>query len=69
MMEAWSAASYLKHLAVALLSTDMQRCSSPAVCGVHLRPEVHQILHNEMLIGSHCHLKGTLWISRGKKVF
>lgn len=60
MMEACFLASYLEHLGVALLRTDVQRCSSPAVCGVHLGTEVHQILHYEVLIGSDGHLKGTL---------
>lgn len=50
----------LEHLGVALLCTDMQRCPSPAVCGVHLGTKVHQVLHNEVLIGSDSHLKGTL---------
>lgn len=68
-MGAWLAASYLKHLGVALLSTNMQGGSSPAVSRIHLGPEVHQILHDEVLIGSHCHLKGTLWTFRGKKYF
>lgn len=64
-------ASYLKHLGVALLSTDVQRGSPPAVGGVHLGSKVHQILHNKVLIGSHRHLKGTLWTfrRREKKMF
>lgn len=53
--------SYLEHLGVALLRTDVQRCPAPAVRGVHLGTKVHQILHNEVLIGSYSHLKGTLW--------
>lgn len=60
-MEAGFLASYLEHLGVALLCADVQRCSSPAVCGVHLGTKVHQILHNEVLVGSYGHLKGTLW--------
>lgn len=65
-MGVWLAVSYLKHLGVALLCTNMQRGSSPAVSGINLGPEVHQILHNEVLIGSHCHLKGTLRAFRVK---
>lgn len=59
-METCFLTSYLEHLGVALLCTDMQRCPSPAVCGVHLGTKVHQVLHNEVLIGSDSHLKGTL---------
>ena len=56
-----SLASYLEHLGVALLRTDVQGRPSPAVRGVHLGTQVHQILHNEVLIGSDRHLKGALW--------
>lgn len=67
-MKAGFLASYLEHLGVALLCADVQRCSSPAVCGVHLGTKVHQILHNEVLVGSYGHLKGTLWTFK-KKTF
>lgn len=43
-----------------LLSADMQRRPTPAVCGVHLSPQANQVLHNEMLIGSHSNLESTL---------
>lgn len=54
---------------MALLRTDMQRCPSPAIRGVHLGTKVYQILHNEVLIGSYRHLKGTLWTYGEKMVF
>lgn len=65
---AWLAASYLKHLGVALLGTHVEGRPPPAVGGVHLRPEGHKILHDEVLIGGHSHLEGTLRTCRGKKI-
>lgn len=62
-MPAWS---YLKDLGMPLLSTNMQRCSTPAVRGVDLSPQTNQVLHNKMLIGSHSNLESTLQTSRRK---
>lgn len=58
--------SYLEDLGMPLLSADMQWCPAPAVCGVHLSPQANQVLHNEMLIGSHSNLESTLQTSRRK---
>lgn len=49
-----------------LLSANMQRRPTPAVCGVDLSPQANQVLHNEMLIGSHSNLESTLQTSRRK---
>lgn len=58
--------SYLKDLGMPLLRANMQRRSTPAVGCVDLSPQANQVLHNEMLIGSHGNLESTLQTSRRK---
>lgn len=45
---------------MALFCTHMQRGAPPQVCGVQLGPQTQQILGNEVLIGCHTQLEGTL---------
>jgi len=58
--------THLEDLGMPLLSANMQWRSTPAVCGVDLSPQANQILHNEMLVGSHSNLESTLQTLRRK---